>query len=248
MNKLTKTNYTMRPEYNINSFTDFKQIVGDNNTLFLKGIIESVVLRDDTVFAIVRRNHGDLNKAAFREMTEYTHGEYGYFNLDDGLDPDGYTIAELAIPTDITPVGIPLERYLNKDVLVKEVDGIAVFASIAPNPEPLISIPISKIKRVREMLRMTDEDDIFSDVANKFWGFLDVTQDQVKALKGMIYKPEDQADKMITVEGEGVWFKDTDSIEDKEAAIEANLLMLGLNKSGMKSRDCHQPVRIFSAK
>ena len=64
----------------------------------------------------------------------------------------------------------------------------------------------------------------------------------------MLFKPEEHLDKVITVEGEGSWNKDTSQVQEGETTIPSSDIMLGLNKQGMKSNKCHSPTRIFSAK
>ena len=224
----------------IGSYTadSFKSLVNTDYKLQLKGIVRSVILRDDTVFAVLER----------APEGEDSHGHGGFFNCMTYEHLSGMTFPELYIPTDIVPISNDINRYVGKTALVTVQDGIAIFASVLQVPQLLTTITPSTIRAVRERLQEKVGDDLFSDAAQKIWKSYGVLPDAVRSLKDMLFKPEEHLDKVITVEGEGSWNKDTSQVQEGETTIPASDIMLGLNKQGMKSNKCHSPTRIFSAK
>lgn len=216
----------------------FKSLVSTDYKIQLRGIVRSVILRDDTVFAVVERDIGGED--------DHAHG--GYFNCESYEHVDGMTFPEIFIPTDIVPIANDINRYVGKPALVTVQDGFAIHASVLHIPQLLTTIKPSTIRAVRERLQNGPENDIFSEIGLKVWESFGVLPDAVKALKEMVFKSEEHLDKVVTIEGEGSWNKDTAQLQKGEAIVPATDIMLGLNRQGMKTNKCHNPTRIFSAK
>lgn len=216
----------------------FKSLVNTDYKLQLRGIIRSVILRDDTVFAAVERD--------LEGEDDNSHG--GFFNCMSYEHVASMTFPELYIPTDIVPIGNDINRYVGKNALVTVQDGIAIFASVLQIPQLLTTIKPSTIRAVRLKLQEKAGDDLFSDAAQKIWTSFGILPEEVKSLKDMLFNPEEHLDKVVTIEGEGSWNKDTSQVQEGEVVIPPSDIMLGLNKQGMKSNKCHLPTRIFSAK
>jgi len=216
---------------------NFKSLVNTDYKIQLKGIVKSVLLRDDTVFAVIERDEDGLDN--------HSHG--GLFNTFSYEHQDNMTFPEIFIPTDIVPISNDISRYIGKPALVTVQDGIAIFASVLQIPQLLTTIKPSTIRAVREKLQEKAGDDIFSETAQKIWTSFGVLPEAVQSLKNMIFKSEDHSDKVITIEDEGSWNKDTSQVQDNEVVVPSDGFS-GLNKQGMKSNKCHHPTRIFSAK
>lgn len=234
----------------------FKNLVSNDYTKNLKGIIKTIFIRNNTVFIIAERDHYDI--VSKNPESQYTvgslHGEHSLFNAFAYEDADGLTLAELAIPTDIDPANNVLDRYIGSPVIVQEQDGIAIFASLAKGASTLTTIHPSIIRKVREaMMKNYNGEDtkptsIFDNVFNPLWASLGVIQEELDELKKLQYNTDEHSGKILTVEGEGVWNKDVSGAKDNEVIIPLNNIFQDLNQSGMKDNLCHLPTRIFSAK
>ena len=224
----------------------FKSLVSTNYSMQLRGIIDNVILKNDVVFAVVRRDHEDLFNGSHNDS--YVHGHDGLFNAYSYEHNDSMTFAELSIPTDITPVASIITRYIGKPVMVTMQNNVAIFASVLQSAQTLTTIKPSIIRQVRDKLTEKEGYDIFSKGAQHLWNLFNVTQEEVNSLKGLIYKEEDHSSKLITFEGEGNWNKDIAAPMDNEVQIKPTSIVDGLNQQGMKTNKCHDPTRIFSAK
>lgn len=217
---------------------EFKSSIDRDYSGIEQGIISNVISVDDIVFAVVMRDNDN----------DEGHGHYGYYNVKSYENIEGLTLAELSIPTDIVPIGNVVERYMGKRVNVTIQNGQAIFASVTPAAKPLTTIQPSLIRRVRDILEKTDDKDIFGKTAEKVWEKFGVLQEDIKALKGLIYDEEKFKNKHITFQNEGVWGKDTSKPKEDEIVLPTNSILQGLNQGGQKDNDCHLPTKIFSGK
>lgn len=224
----------------------FKALLNTGYVQHLKGIIDSVLLVGDTVFAVVRRDHESDKPNSFTDSL--AHGDVGWFNVKPYENLSTFTLADLSIPTDITPLANVIQRYVGKPVIVTVQNNIAIFASVVLSPTPLTTVKPSIIREIRSKLTEDAGGDIFSKAAEKLWRLFGITQEEVEGLKGLIYNLEEHSSKVITFEGEGNWNKDIAAQQDGELVMKPTNIVLGLNKQGMKTNKCHEPTRIFSAK
>lgn len=217
----------------------FTGLISDGLVTRKTGIISSTLLRDNVVFALVK------------EEEDHHHNDDGhsFFNVRVYENPSNMTFNEIFIPTDINPVNNNLDLYKGRRVLVSITNGVATFASIYVAPEELTRIPTSVIRKIRdELLVREGTTDIFSRAAEPIWASFGVVQEEIKALKELVFNPDEHTDKTITIEGEASWNKDTNKQQSGELVIPNNPLFRGLNQQGMKTIECHRPTRLFSAK
>lgn len=225
--------------------TDNNFIPNLNNSysMYLKGKIDSILLRGDTIFAIVERDHSDIVDPETNETIQ--HGD-GLFNNYANWHGGASTLAELAIPTNLDPNTTDINRYVGRSVMVFVQNGIALSAEAYNAPTPLTDIPSRLFLKIREQLK--EGEDIYDESAVKLWNSFGVTKEFIEGLKDLVYRQEDMSGKRITFEGEGYWGADTDKVRDGEIRIKPGILVRGLNKLGMKTNPCHEPTRMFSAK
>ena len=215
-----------------------------NETTMLKqqGIIESLYVINDSVFAIIRKNT-DYVMSASGDLVD--HGD-SLFNMSDGFSEEDMTVSELAIPINIDASNNKLERYIQKECIVTVNNGVAVSAKVNLGYKNISTIPASFIRKTRLALA-GKTNDLFSDIGKKYFKEKGYTDEDIEALSDFKYVQE-MTGKLNTVEGEALWFKDTNNKSKDENILKANPLLLGLNKLNMKSKTCHIPSRIFSGK
>lgn len=215
----------------------FKNLVSTDYTYQTTGVIKSVLLRNDTVFALI-------------EQGDDSHRDGVLFNAYAFENISGLTLPELLIPTDINPIGNDIHRYVGSQVLVHIQNEVAIFATVFKKPELFSDLDPSIIRKVRNILieDQGENADIFGPKSEKVWAQFGIVQEQIKNLKDLVFKPDEHLEKTITIEGEGNWSKDTGKVQSNETVIKLNDLLRGLNKAGMKTNDCHLPTRLFSAK
>lgn len=243
---------TSNMEYN----DSFKNLVSNDYTKNLRGIIKTIFIRNNTVFIIAERDHSDISSR--NPDSQYTvgslHGEHSLFNAKPYEDADGLTLAELAIPTDIDPANNTIERFIGSPVLVEEQDGIAIFASLVKGSPQLTSIHPSIIRRIRDAVEKnyngedTKPTSIFDRALSPLWALFGVVQEDLEDLKKLQYRKDEYSNKILTIEGEGVWTKDVSGAKYNEVILPVNNLFQDLNQEGMKDNQCHNPTIIFSAK
>lgn len=215
-----------------------------NETAFekLPGIIESIQVVDDSVFAIIKKNHSSrINDKG----DQIDHGD-GYFNGTDRTPLDDITLAELCIPTNIDASNNNLKRFIGKKCKVSVKNNIAVFAEVDYGFYSLTTIPIHVIRKIRQAMS-SKSDSIFSEEGISLFKQEGYTDEEINQLSDFKFQ-ESTIGKVNTFEGEGLWFKDTANKDPSENILKANPLVLGLNKLGMKTKNCHKPTRLFSGK
>ena len=221
--------------------SEFIQRANDTSFDILPGIIESVYIVDDSVFAIVRKDYGSR---VSERGDQIEHGD-GLFNGTDRTPTDNITIAELAIPTNID-ASSNVKRYIGKKCFVYVKNNVAVSAEVSLGFSSLTTISIDAIRRVRESLSSKTED-IFSKEGRETFRQQGYTNEEIENLSNFKYT-EDMVGKINTFSGEGLWFKDTSKQDVNENILPPNPLVVGLNKLSMKSKTCHIPSRLFSGK
>lgn len=222
---------------------DFIPNLNTGYSMYLKGKIDSILLRGDTIFAIIERTHQDIVDPETNETLQ--HGE-GLFNDYANWQGGESTLAELAIPTNLDPNTTDILRYIGRPVMVFVQNGVALSAEAYNSPKALTDIPTRLYMKIREQLKEGEE--IYSESAVSLWNSFGVTREKIEGLKDLVYIQEDMSGKKITFEGEGLWGSDTDRVRSGEIRIKPGPLVRGLNKLGMKTNDCHEPTRMFSAK
>lgn len=214
----------------------FKPLLDQTYVKYESGIINSVLLKDDKVYATI-----------FRAEDEH---DGVLFNADPSQNPSSLTFQEIFIPTDIIPMGgVVLDRFKGRHVTVTIKNDIAIYATLmATMDNDFSTISGETVRNVRKRLTKKTGTDLFSVSAQPIWDMFGVAREKVLELQKMIYDPEKHQDKVITIEGEGNWGKDVSAPREGEVQIERNNLIAGTNGLGMKDNLCHMPTTIFSAK
>ena len=225
-----------------NNSADFINRANDTSLEIQNGFIDSLFVVNDSVFAIVRKN---IPAVISPSGSQIDHGD-GFFNGPDRTSIEDTTVAELAIPTNISAINNQLDRYKDKACRVTVKNGVAVYVEADLGFPRLTTIPQSFIRKARIALQAETED-IFSEIGKKYFIDNGYTAEDVENLSDFKYVSE-MTGKINTFEGEGLWFKDTANKEPNENVLKNNPLVLGLNKLNMKTKKCHIPSRLFSGK
>lgn len=228
-------------DYNIDA-SDFVTRANDTSMVIQNGIIESLYIIGDGVFAVIRK---DIDSSFTYSGDQIDHGD-GWFNGTDRIPIDNTTVSELSILTNIDASNNQLNRYIEKPCEVVVKNDIAVYASVNLGFPSISTVPSNIIRKIR--IAIADvSDDIFSDVGRKLFKEEGYTDQDINALSDFKYVA-DMYGKLNTFEGEAYWFKDTSQQSKDENILKANDILVGLKKLGMKSKNCHRPSRIFSGK
>lgn len=239
---ITRTPKTTGVEAPVVSSSEFLQRANETSFEILPGIIESLQVVDDSVFAIIKKNHSSrINDKG----DQIDHGD-GYFNGTDRTPLDDITLAELCIPTNIDASNNNLKRYIGKRCKVSVKNNIAVYAEVDYGFYSLTTFPIHVIRKIRQALS-SKSDSIFSEEGKVLFRQEGYTDEEIQQLSDFKFV-ESTVGKVNTFAGEGLWFKDTANKDPSENILKANPLVLGLNKLGMKTKNCHKPTRLFSGK
>lgn len=225
---------------NTTNSTELISRANDTTILIKEGIIESLYLVNDCVFAIIRKNYVSEFSPTGDELD---HGD-GWFNNDDGTAPTELTIPELAVRTDINPINSNLNRYIGKRCRVTVKNNIAMYAQIDYGTDSMTVFPTPILKEIRYAVK---DSDIFSEEARNIFKKYGFTDNQINDLKKLKYTDE-QKEKIMTFKDEAVWIKDNAKKKSYEVILDALSIVNGLNSQGMKTKDCHLPTRLFSGK
>lgn len=218
----------------------FKRSLDKTRLGYYKGNILTLYLIGDKVYAIIERNHEPIIEGS--EML--FHGNE-IFNLTSGIDPNTRTIPELVIPTDINPSNININRYIGKECTVKTIEDRAIVAYVDESPSLVSIFSPLLLQAIRNNVPNGDLKSTEARTYLKSYGYSDI---EIDNLLKLTYDSEEFKNKLVTFSEEAVWTKDTSAAKDNEIILETNETLNGLNKLGMKSNNCHLPVKLFSGK
>ena len=220
--------------FNVNS-TELITKYNERAKTYERGIIDSLYIIGDDVFAVVRPE---------KEITESGDHLPTFFNSTVGYDIEKITIGELGIKTNIRPMSDVVSSYIGKLCRVTLSNGIAIYAEIDYGAQSLTEIPTVTLRNIRAAL---GDSDLFSQKGKNMLLNYGYAPSQIAELEKLTYNM-DYKNKMVTFAGEGVWQKDTALQKDNEIILEPVNIVSGLNNLGMKTKNCHIPTRIFSGK
>lgn len=209
-----------------------------------EGIIESVLVVNRVVYAVVRRSVDSYNETG--------HSSKGLFNNVRNIPEDNLSLFELLIPIyniDLATSLIKPDELLGKYVMVSVLNKKAIKAeyigeleNFKQSPLKLLSAAITNARSLAGAGERLDK----NTASRKFLQEkFNLTDDQLTLFEIPL---KDVFGKTITIKDDAVYHKDTSKTTDKEVVIESHNLIRGTNQKSMKSRNCHLPVSIFSAR
>lgn len=221
--------------------SDLINRANDTDIVYKAGIIDTLYVVNDSVFAVIRKNYAP---EFFNGGDETDHGT-GWFNASDGTPPENLTIPELAIKTNISAINNITYRYIGKPCVVTVKGGVALYAEVSLGGDYLTVFPTKLLKDIRGTLGA--DLDLFSDKGKKLLKDNGFTDDQIKDLESFKYETN-HTEKTITFKDEAVWGRDTATLGENQLEIVPTDIINGLNKLTLKTRNCHKPTRLFSGK
>lgn len=210
------------------------------------GRIEAVLVVDRVVNAIIRKTRG--------EWDEIDHENFPLFNNYLNADEDILSPVELLIPIiniDLSQGTFNPNTLIGQYATVSVIDGRralkAEYIGGVDNPEqgPL-KVAQNLLYNARLLAgataKLTEEDSKAKEYLTKI-GNLSETN---LALVNMSL--DDWKGKVVTLTGDASYHKTTDATEEFELKVEVEDFIKGANKTKMKTKNCHLPITIFTAR
>lgn len=227
-----------KPSLNSN---DLVNRANSTELVYKSGIIDTLYVVNDSVFAIVRKNYAP---EFFSNGDQKDHGT-GWFNTSDGVPPENLTIPELAIKTNISAINNVVYRYIGKPCVVTVKGGVGVYANVSLGGDYLTIFPTKLLMDVRGALGA--ELNLFSDRGKQLLKDNGFTDEEINNLEALKYETT-HTEKTVTFKDEAVWGRDTSTLGTNQLEVVPTDIINGLNKLTLKTRDCHKPTRLFSGK
>ena len=210
------------------------------------GRIEAVLVVDRVLHAIIRKTQG--------EWDEINHENFPLFNNYLRAEEDVLSPVELLIP--ITNVDLSQGTFNPKDMIgqyasVSVVDGLraikAEYIGGVEDPErgPL-KVAQNVLYNARLLAGATATLAEEGSQSKKYLEKIASLNDTNLTLINMSL--EDWKGKVVTLSGDASYHKTTDATEEFELKVEEEDFIKGANKTKMKTKNCHLPVTIFSAR
>lgn len=211
------------------------------------GIVDSVLVVNKTVYVIAHRV-----KALSKNMQLHANEAVEYYNCQG--DVTVHSPFELLMPLiniDLSRDPIDPRVLVGGSILVSEVNGQAIKAEYVGELSELNESPIAVPRAVFQSIRnylgsytaLNDKDERVQSIVNQF-GLSGVVDD--------IYKSSamDWIGSVVSFENDGDYTKDSHSTkQDGRLTIKPiDSLVRHANGEDMKTKLCHLPVKLFSAR
>lgn len=210
-----------------------------------EGIIESVMVVNRVVYVIARRLKESMT-------SDTDHPYVSLFNNDRHVREEALSPFELLIPVsniDLAIASAKPEELLGKYVLVSVLKGRAMRAEFIGDISSTSQSPLQLARAALENARSIAGVATRIEESKKAKDFLkdqyNLTDEQL-TLIGMTL--EQFKGKVIRVEGDATYDRDTAQKLEHEVIIESHNLIANTNQEPMKTKNCHLPVTIFSAR
>lgn len=210
------------------------------------GRIESVLVVDRVAYAIIRKTKG--------EWDEINHENFPLFNNYLYVDDEYLSPIELLIPlinVDLSQGTFSPNSMIGQYATVSVVDGLrAIKAEYIGGVDDPEQGPLKVLQNIFYNARMlagataklTEE----GSKAKEYLSKIDNLNETNLELISMSL--EDWKGKVVTLKNDAVYHKTTDATEEFELKVEQENLFKNSNGTKMKTKNCHLPITIFSAR
>lgn len=216
------------------------------STIEQQGIIESVFVVDNTCYAIIRKIRGEWN--------EIGHLNHGLFNNHLEADEDVLSPTELLIPlinVDLSLGAVDPKTFIGKYATVSVTEGSrAIKAEYVGSIKDPSQSPLKVIQNALYNARLlagatTKLTEEGSEARHFLKNVIDLSDEQMEAINWSLVEWKG---KVVTLEGDAYYHKTTDAETEFELKIQAEDFIKNANETKMKTRNCHLPITIFSAR
>lgn len=210
------------------------------------GRIESVLVVDRVAYAIIRKTKG--------EWDEINHENFPLFNNFLYVDDEYLSPVELLIPlinVDLSQGTFNPNSMIGQYATVSVADGLrAIKAEYIGGVDDPEQGPLKVLQNVFYNARMlagataklTEEGSKSKEYLSK----IENLNETNLALVGMSL--EDWKGKVVTLKNDATYHKTTDATEEFELKVEQENFFKNANDTKMKTKNCHLPITIFSAR
>lgn len=210
------------------------------------GIIEAVLVVDSALYAIIRK--------VTKEWDVTNHAYYPLFNNYLEAQEDVLAPVELLIP--IVNVDLSITNADPKTLIGKYVSVSVISGNRAVKAEYMGSIddpergPLKVIQGILYNARMlagataklTEEDSKAREYLAKVEN---INETNLALLSAQL---KDWQGKVVRLKGDATYHNDTDATQEFEITVEAEDFFKQANETKMKTKNCHLPITIFSAR
>lgn len=210
------------------------------------GKIESVLVVDRVLYAIIRKAKG--------EFDEINHESFPLFNNYLYVEDEYLSPVELLIP--ITNVDLAQGTFnpntmIGQYATVSVVNGLrAVKAEYIGGVDDPQQGPFKVLQNIFYNARMlAGATATLTEEGSKAKEYLSKIQNLNETNLNLVAMSlEDWKGKVVTLQNDAVYHKTTDATEEFEIKIEQEDFFKNSNGTKMKTKNCHLPVTIFSAR
>ena len=212
------------------------------------GIIDSILTVDSVLYVIAYRAESITQ---FNKDHEHIEPIKEYYNCQG--DINAYSVYELLMP--ITNIDLKREvldprTLIGSKVMVSEINGLAVKAELITNidefNESPLKIPRALLSSIRNYIgaytRMDSDEDRVTSLVDKL-GLTDTTK------KLYDKSANDFSGKVWSYDNNAVYGRDTAKLKDGEDSLKPiEGFARHVTNESMKTKNCHLPVKLFSAR
>lgn len=217
-----------------------------NNRTDTMGVIRNAIVKGSTLYVIAYRLK-NLNKA------NDEHEQREYFNCQGAVENYGY--GELFMPViniDLSRDIVDPRKFIGGRVLVTEIDNIPVKTEFIGQLDEINESPFKVARTILRSIRnfigpttRLDDNSLTSQDIVRAFG---ATPDQMKQIMSLTVENTKEGEVFI-IQGQGVYSQDTSEPPEGVTVIKSTSdFSRHLEDNPMKSKKCHLPVKIFSAR
>ena len=217
-----------------------------NNRTDSMGIIRNAIVKGNTLYVIAYRLK-NLNKANDQ------HDQLEYYNCLG--DVENYGFGELFMPViniDLSRDVVDPRKFVGGKVLVTEIDNIPVKTEFIGQLDEINESPYkiarTVLRSIRNFIgpttRLDDSSVLNTDIVKAFGA----SPEEMKQIMALTIENTKHGEVFV-IQGQGVYSQDTSQPPEGVTVIKTPTeLSRHLENNPMKSKKCHLPVKIFSAR
>ena len=218
-----------------------------NNRTDSMGIIHSVLVQGNTLYVVAQRIKNIYTHNDDHDIVEF-------YNCIGG-DPENYSLYELFMPViniDLSRDIVDPRKFIGGKVLVTEIDNIPVKTEFIGELEEINESPLkiarTVLRNMRNFLGPTTPLDDGSEKTEAIIRAFGYNPEQISQLMSLTLAEAGEG-KVFNLNGEGQYYQDTAQAPENIITIKTVADMnRHLNESPMKTKRCHLPVKLFSAR